>query len=114
MKVCGLFLALVATPAAAVEIQCAPAVAAIGRMAELAESLGGRLVVLSTEQSAAFLSAVREKAPEVVGTDVLTIEAGSVSAFAILDVPSRSLCGVSGLGPDLIEAAKLRAAGIRV
>ena len=114
MRAAFVALVMLSAPAHAAEMQCLPATDGIGRVLQMTELTQGRIAVLDTEASGAFLKYIRTQLPlfEIAGTDVLLIEAanGFTAAF-VLDVPARQLCAMQDVPAHHVQAAKEYASG---
>lgn len=107
-------LALLSAPAYAAEMQCLPATDGIERVMQMAQMTQGRITVLDTEASTAFLRYIKTQLPlfEITGTDVALIESqnGYTAAF-VLDVATKQLCAMQDVEPHHLTAAKEYASG---
>ena len=103
-------------PAHAAEMQCLPALDGIERVMQMTQLTQGRITVLDTEASTAFIRYIRTQLPlfEIGGTDVLLIESqnGFTAAF-VLNVASRQLCAMAEVEPHHMQAAKEYASGLK-
>ncbi len=109
-------LAFVSAPASAAEMQCLPAADGIERVMQMAQMTQGRVVVLDTEASTAFIKYIRTQIPllDIVGTDVAYVEsANGYTAAFVLDVQGKRLCAMAEVEPHHITAAKDYAGGLR-